>query len=298
MNTAYDQLRNIYRYFRYLGASLYYAYFRRRYKFNLLSREETIRRIVEEKCSVARFGDGEFGIIQGHNSSFQKTTPELGKALRDVLDTDRQELLVCLPIALVTDAHMNYEARRFWRGYIFRNRKFLSTLAGKPATFGDTNFTRFYIDLKDKSTTREYISRIKEIWKDRDLLIVEGKASRLGVGNDLFENAKSIRRILCPPVSAYDKYDEIVAVVKQELAHNGDILVLIALGMTATVMARDLCAGGQFIDIGHVDVEYCWYRMKAKKKCPIPSKAVNECGDNKVVFIDDEDYLNSIIAEI
>lgn len=39
--------------------------------------------------------------------------------------------------------------------------------------------------------------------------MIEGEKSRLGVGNDLFEGAKSIRRILGPAQNAFDKYEEL-----------------------------------------------------------------------------------------
>lgn len=42
-----------------------------------------------------------------------------------------------------------------------------------------------------------------------------------------------------------------------------------------------LRCGGQAIDIGHVDIEYCWYKMNARTKA-VPSKSVNECGLNNV----------------
>lgn len=34
--------------------------------------------------------------------------------------------------------------------------------------------------------------------------------------------------------------------------------------------------------IGHVDIEYCWYKMNARTKVAVPSKSVNECGLNNV----------------
>lgn len=78
-----------------------------------------------------------------------------------------------------------------------------------------------------------------------------------------------------------------------------DGLVLAALGMTATVLCYDLAKKGyQAIDIGHVDVEYSWFLMGAKNKCPVPGKAVNEVnfmpeGDYHV-----DSYIQSIISAI
>ena len=48
------------------------------------------------------------------------------------------------------------------------------------------------------------------------VLLVEGEKSRLGVGNDLFENTGSVKRILCPSENAYEKYDEILKEILKE----------------------------------------------------------------------------------
>ena len=39
-------------------------------------------------------------------------------------------------------------------------------------------------------------------------MIVEGKKTKLGMGNDLFNNAKDIKRIICPAQNAYEKLNE------------------------------------------------------------------------------------------
>lgn len=292
-------LREVYHFLRYLLVSQYCFYFRKVNHFNILNREQTVKYIIRTRCSVSRFGDGEFGIIQGHDSTFQLSNRTLKNKLEEVLTGQNSNVLVCIPFAFVSDCHMNYNARRFWREYIFKNRVFLKRVAALQKTFGDASFTRFYIDWLDKSTTKDYVDILKSIWDGRDLLIVEGKASRLGVGNNLFANSNSIKRILCPPKSAFDSYETILRLTREELSKNEKLLVLIALGMTATVLAYDLNKDGyQAIDIGHVDVEYCWYKMNANKKCPIPSKAVNECGINNIDNIKDKNYLSSIVAEV
>ena len=55
----------------------------------------------------------------------------------------------------------------------------------------------------------------KEYGKAGDCVFVEGDKTRMGVGNDLFDNAKSIQRILCPSESAFDNYDAILEACKK-----------------------------------------------------------------------------------
>jgi Domain of unknown function (DUF1792). len=114
------------------------------------------------------------------------------------------------------------------------------------------------------------------------VIFVEGSKSRLGVGNDLFCNTKSIRRVICPPTNAFEKYDQIVNATINVC--NKESLILVALGHTATIMACDFHKSGyQAIDIGHIDVEYEWYLLKAKSKVAIKNKYVNEVESGRVV---------------
>ena len=61
------------------------------------------------------------------------------------------------------------------------------------------------------------------------------------------------------------------------------MIVLLAIGLTATVLSYDLADNGfQVIDIGHLDVEYHWYLMQAKKKMPLENRTtVNEVSDSQ-----------------
>ena len=127
-------------------------------------------------------------------------------------------------------------------------------------------------------------------------MIIEGEMSRLGVGNDLLDNAKSIKRILGPSRQAFSKYNEILDEAKKL---DKDVLILLALGPAATCLAYDLHKlGYQAVDIGHVDVEYEWYRMKAKKKVPVRNKMVHEAYSSDLGELHDSEYESQIIAKI
>ncbi len=151
------------------------------------------------------------------------------------------------------------------------------------------------MDFASKEDCPRWFHQMKAIWKDRDVVFIEGEKSRLG-GNDLFDNVKSIRRILCPPRDAFNRYQEILNEA-QKLEKTA--LFLIALGPTATVLAYDLFKSGyQAIDAGHVDVEYEWWRMGAKRKVKLERKYVNEAANGKQVSDAGEFYRKQIIAKI
>ena len=135
------------------------------------------------------------------------------------------------------------------------------------------------MEFKDKSKVPDYIKKFKQIWHKKEVLIIEGEKSRLGIGNDLFNNTKSIKRILCPAINAFNAYDKIITQAKKI---NKSILILLALGPTSTVLSYNLYKSGyQVIDIGHIDIEYEWFLRKATKRIQIDNKYVNEALENK-----------------
>ena len=151
----------------------------------------------------------------------------------------------------------------------------------------------------DKSGCADYVEKLKKIWEGRRICIVEGKYSRLGLGNDLFSNTSGIVRILCPARDAFSQYGKILKCIIENVST--DKLVLIALGHTATVLAYDLSKKGfQAIDLGHVDVEYEWMLMGATSKIPLKNKYVNEVGSNNIYSekCESSTYHSQIIAEI
>lgn len=282
-------------------------YFNRTRKYlHILNSVDTILYILKNKCSVSRFGDGEFQMITHfkahgteanfHMDSFQNYDVRLASRLLEVYESNIANHLVCIPYALKDSSVFKGFERFFWERESLWRR---SILQGNIETklVGDTNFTRFYMgrcDIKDYSA---YIVLLKKIWEGKNILIAEGEHSRLGVGNDLFDNVAEIHRLLCPSMNAFDKYEQILSEIKKT---SRDTLILLALGHTATVLAYDLSqCGYQAIDIGHVDIEYEWMRMKAKHKIPVPNKYVNEVVEGRVnTELDDVVYQSQIIGSI
>lgn len=288
----------------------------RRKEIDVMSAVETVKYIQKNKCSVARFGDGELNMIlrllYGYDSSlesgFQNFDDSLGKRLKEVLTSvkDQDNCLVCLPGCMfgTGTGYLRDYAAEFWESYTVKKFDRVVALLDKTYLYGDTNFSRFYLSHRDKSHTREYLNLVSGIWSGRNILIVEGQKTRLGVGNDLFADAASIRRILCPPTDAWGAYERIFSVVRSEVRSMtedaAEPLVICALGMTATVLAYDLSRMGfQAIDLGHIDIEYEWMLMGATEKVPIPGKYTNEAYAEVTDNISGmEDYRNEIIKSI
>jgi len=250
-----------------------------------MSSEETVNYIIKSKCSVSRFGDGEVYVMSGSKNGFQDKNKHLASHLKNV--AKNSDILVCIPnifnIKKLCETHTK-ESYKFWKTQV-KYRKhlyykfFVKNRGCNEYLFGDSLFTRFYMNKKDKENSEgmeAYVEFLKKIWDQRDIVFIEGENSKLGVGNDLFDNAKSIKRILAPSLNAFNKFDDIVDFTESNIDKNS--LILIALGQTASVLAPKLASNCfQAIDIGHIDIEYEWMKLKAINKVPISGKHTNEC---------------------
>jgi len=264
---------------------------------HVASIDETIRKIVEERCSISRYGDGEILLTISKSIGFQEGNPELAKRLIEIIESKNEKHLVCISDTFSNLNRYTRSARRFWRTHFYLYGNLWDKYLVSERTYYNTFVTRPYMDYASKEESRNWFFELKKIWNNRDIIFIEGETSRLGVGNDLFNNARSVRRILCPARNAFSSYDKIL---NEALKIEKEVLFLIALGPTATVLSYDLFKSGyQAIDAGHVDIEYEWYRMNAKRKVRIPSKFVNEAANGNIVTeSSDENYKSQIICSI
>ena len=259
--------------------------------------DETLDYIIENKSSLVRFGDGEINMLAGHSIPYQDYDEELVSTMRDIIGQEsREELVVCLPDAFTDRFRFTSWAIPFWKDHMDHYMDFYRELCSN-SWYGSTFVSRPYIDFEDKSQAKSQFEKLKSIWKNRDLLIVEGATSRSGVGNDLFDKANSIKRIICPSHSAFSRVHEIEQEIEK---HAAGRLILCMLGPTAKVLAYHLSRKGyQVLDIGHIDSEYEWMKMGAKTKVKFAHKHTAEYNfDQDIEFIEDEVYNSQIVARI
>lgn len=307
--TLKDIFRPMYRYLLYLKSVVQFRRIRdKRKSIHVFNSTETVKYIRDKRCSVSRFGDGEFSLVlkgefdDKFHSNFQSFNPDLSKRLAYILSykDPAPNHIVGIPACGFSAGTSKYKwnIAEYWNRYFYVYIDKILKLLDEKCTYCDASFTRFYMDYSDASWCKDYLAQLKTIWDGRNIIFVEGETTRLGAGNDLFSTSKSIRRILCPPKNAIDRYDEIMNAVRKHASK--DDLLIIALGMTATVMAYDLAKEGyQALDLGHIDIEYEWYRMGAKDKVAITGKFTNENANGKTGIADgDEDYKAQIIAKV
>lgn len=262
---------------------------------------DLLMHILKTKSSLCRFGDGEFELMSEKNRPwFQVVDKHLAERLREIIKADLDEKII---VAIADDFgsldKYDEESADIIREYIGENRREeIMAFLDLDREYYDAYVTRPYILYKDKENAKLIFELFKKIWKDRNIILVEGRYARIGIGNDLLSDAASVKRVLCPPRNCWNKYREILSVVRS--AAQPDDLICISLGPTATVMAYDLAMEGmQALDIGQLDNEYEWYLREAQHRIAIPGKMVAEVEDSMhKESIADMEYQTQIIGEI
>lgn len=269
---------------------------------NIKPAAELIDYLLNKNASLCRFGDAEFELMCGRERPwYQSVNEELALRLREVITSQDENIAVAIADDFGSLDSFTEDAADAIRRYMQRNvRDTIMEHIDLNRSYYDAYVSRPYILYKDKDNAKSRFDLLKKLWEGRKILLIEGEYARMGVGNDLFLNVESLKRMLCPHKEAFDKYDDILKTAKRQIVDTGADLVLISLGPTATVLAYDLAKSGvTALDIGQVDNEYEWYLRKAQKRMPIPKKMtaeydwLSEVEDEK-----NERYLSQIVCTV
>lgn len=226
--------------------------------------DDTIKELQRTNKSMVRFGDGEILIMEGKNLKLQMADPALAEGLRRIIGYPYEDLMVTIPEIFGDLSIYTKESQIFWKEHLLFFRKTYYKYCDKSKPYYSTSISRFYYAMKDKEQCDIWAKEIKKIWKDKNVVIVEGEKTHNGVGNDLFEDVKSIERIIGPAKDAYGKIDQIYECCKK---YEKDTLFLISLGAAAKFLTEKLYLDGyRVLDIGNFDMEYEWYLQKQDKK--------------------------------
>ena len=279
-----------------LGYSIVFPFYKWQGTPHVLSVEDTLHRVINDKLSVARFGDGEYYHLIGKSTGLQQNDVILQNKLKETILCRNPKLLVCM-VDFLNQKNCKIRKKLSFSYHYVRIYKKIKAYVDAGYKYGDTNLTRLYVGVKNKSNCSFHFGLCKQIWEGADIVIFEGDKTRFGIGNDLFDNVKSIRRILCPSKNAFKYYDQILDKAK---TFDKNCLLLFSLGITATVAAKDLTDEGyRVIDIGNLDVEYEWLKLGVKKRVVLKGKQVGEIVEGTIVEeITDENYLEQIAGKI
>ena len=212
----------------------------------VLSEDETLRLLIEEKKSICRFGDGEFKLIVGErHKSFQDVNQRLNERMLEVLKSDHPDILIGIHPVRSFD-----KLTRIWRKFIIRIGEDVLALLDSQRVYPSMGVFR-ELPVTDAGLFNLRIDAIKQLWEGRKVLFVVGKNSRFEFVEELFDNVASVDYVYGPAKNAFSEYERILADIREYSAE--DYLLLLVLGPTATVMAYDLAQEGyQAIDFGQM----------------------------------------------
>lgn len=296
-NTILYGTISCYRYLRYRR-----VYDRLPKNVHVLDPVQSVTALAESDKSLSRFGDSELRLLyKQYSIGFQKYDPALAGRLREVIANraGKQGVFLAVPHHLQSTAGVKFDIKTAWWDFIAHDHQEIYQKLDNRLIYLDTQLTRTYSEYCDLSITATVYRKLKQLWQGKRILIVEGAETRMGVGNDLFANAAAIKRLLVPSVGAFAYYDQIRSEVEAAVKTAGIDLVIAAIGPTATVLAYDLSDIIRTLDLGHLDIQYEYFRRHAKKMIAIPGKYTNEVnmtGDD--VYQHDQTYESQIIGKV
>lgn len=214
---------------------------------HVLDPQETLRRVREERLSLARFGDGELLLALNAEVglAFQRGSPELQADLQSILNGDGWgdlPLLRCIP-GIAASYY-----RPYWAKYWLLAKPMLD-LAG---TYGDPAVSREPMFRPDAEAARQ---AWRGVWDGRDVCYIVGRKSRFEPLGAFFDCVASQRTIYSLPTNAYADIPRIIEEVVASVPRH--TLILLALGPAATVLAAKLTRLGYWaLDIGHLTNAY------------------------------------------
>ena len=171
-------------------------------KFKVLSPLETIELLErDDKLSLVRYGDGEFDIIANKKGpNYQKASPALREALLKILNSPK--ICVAIPEALsiypLTSEQNLKTHLRFWRTYVVLKARLLNRILDRTRTYGDACVSRPYTHHQNDVVASQVFKQIRKLWANKNVIVIEGEFTRFGVGNDLLNEAASVKRIIGP----------------------------------------------------------------------------------------------------
>lgn len=258
--------------------------------------DTTIEELLDSNKSFVRFGDGEIRLIEGDKLPLQDADAKLAERLREIIGMCSDVVMVGIPDIFQSLEQYRPESRRFWQEHLLFFRKKYEKYCLKQHQYYDAFFSRLYYMYDDRELSTRRFEKIKQIWKDRDVVVVESKTAHTGVDNDLLAAAHSVKRIICPESNAWSVYGRLY---EKAVQYDKNTLFLISAGATAKPLVVDLTKEGyRALDIGSLDMEYQWYLMKATEKCHPPKKDCVTIAQDKAAGYDEYiDQIDAVISE-
>ena len=106
--------------------------------------DETLEKIIHDKCSVSRYGDGEFNLLFKGSIFFQAPNHDLKLRLAEILKTRSKNHIVCIPDVFSSQDRFTEQAKGHWMNYLSLNRSNIYRKLDGRKEYFDSMVTRLY----------------------------------------------------------------------------------------------------------------------------------------------------------
>ena len=228
-------------------------------KLNILSSEETLNKLKEKNRCFCRFGDGEIAIMNGESIAFQDYNEQLGKKLKQIIQSDDENLLVGINYFYLNPVN---GVNQFTQGFLKSlqmQRRFLLNNCNKNRTYIDAAITQVYQNYQEYDFDAHFM-QMQELLKNQSITMICGERILQDIEYNALDICKDVEFIYGPSKNAFDQYDELL---QRALMTDQDRIICIVLGPTAKVLVYDLYKNGRIAwDLGHYLKDYDVYMKK------------------------------------
>jgi hypothetical protein len=233
------------------------------FNFNVIHEEETLEHVLKNKLSVARMGDGElleiiaFKNDINHPVSKQSFSEELRSKMIEVLFN--KDVFLCI-VPYFSEEQIKRASvkskgvigiletmRKVWISLMSQN------LELQRHMYGSTWFNRNDNNLNNKNF--EYFSRFKDLYKNKNVILVTGSKVKSIESFKMFEKAATKERVDIPEFDAFSDYNRIFEDCKKKASFydKDNVVFHISAGATGTILSSDLTKlGYQSLDLGSI----------------------------------------------
>lgn len=225
-------------------------------KLNVLDSSDTIQLLHDNLKSFCRLGDGEIELMKGNDIQFQKYDFRLAQILLEILVSDDKDFYVGLPRHYFIHPKDNEpEFTRQWnRLYVPGYRRFFIEHCNPNRLYIDAAFNQISIG---GGQLNEYYNKIKDLFKDKELVIFAGEGILDKLDYDIFELATSKEYVYGPSKNAFSQFDFLF---DKALKYNNDKILVFILGPCSKALCYKLSKEGKLaLDLGHLAKAYDFY---------------------------------------
>jgi hypothetical protein len=223
------------------------------YPRNVMEEFATLRRVLEGRLSLTRFGDGEFKLATGRTCVCQEADAGLAARLAEVARTPARRLMTAIPRLHERGDLLAASPRlhHFWMKV--RDDRCFQGLLSEEMGYGSSFVTRG--DNAPHILCGEFAGLCRELFRGARVLAVTGQWKSANV--DVTGLAERVERVKAPVRDAWVDYEGLLA--RCMAAPKGTTFYL-SCGPAATVLAFDLAvAGRRALDLGAL--HRFWGRM-------------------------------------